>query len=54
VNGGAIAVGHPIGPGGVRIVLTLARQLKEAGARLGLAAVAGGLSQGDAVLVTRP
>ncbi len=52
VNGGAIAVGHPIGPGGVRIVLTLARQLKESGARLGLAAVAGGLSQGDAVLVT--
>ena len=31
VNGGAIAVGHPIGPGGVRIVLTLARQLKESG-----------------------
>jgi acetyl-CoA C-acetyltransferase len=53
VNGGAIAVGHPIGPGGVRIVLTLARQLEVAGAGLGLAAIAGGLSQGDAVLVTR-
>lgn len=53
VNGGAIAVGHPIGPGGVRIVLTLSRQLRQAGAHCGLAAVAGGLSQGDAVLLTR-
>lgn len=53
-NGGAIAVGHPIGASGVRLVLSLARQLERTDARMGVAAMAGALSQGAAVLLSRP
>lgn len=53
-NGGAIAVGHPIGASGVRLVLSLARHLARTDARKGVAAMAGALSQGAAVLLSRP
>jgi acetyl-CoA C-acetyltransferase len=53
VNGGAVALGHPIGASGARIVLTLALELARRGGGLGGAAICGGGGQGDA-LVIRP
>ena len=49
--GGAVAVGHPIGASGARLVLTAAYQLQEIGARYALAAICSGSGQGDAVLL---
>ena len=54
VNGGAIALGHPIGMSGARLVLTLALELKRRGGGLGAAALCGGGGQGDALLVRVP
>jgi acetyl-CoA C-acetyltransferase len=54
VNGGAIALGHPIGASGARIVLHLAHELKRRGGGLGAAALCGGGGQGDALLITVP
>jgi acetyl-CoA C-acetyltransferase len=54
VNGGAIALGHPIGASGARVVLHLAHELKRRGGGLGAAALCGGGGQGDALLVTVP
>ena len=51
VNGGAIAVGHPVGASGARIVMTLAYELKRRGEGFGAAAICGGLAQGDAVIL---
>ena len=51
VNGGAIALGHPIGASGGRIVGTLVHELRRNGGGLGLAAICSGGGQGDAVLV---
>jgi acetyl-CoA C-acetyltransferase len=51
VNGGAIALGHPIGMSGNRLALTLLHELKRRGAALGAAALCGGGGQGDALLV---
>jgi len=51
VNGGAIALGHPVGMSGARIVLTLVNELRRRGASLGAAALCGGGGQGDAALV---
>jgi len=51
VNGGAIALGHPIGMSGARLALTLLHELKRRGAALGAAALCGGGGQGDALLV---
>ena len=51
VNGGAIALGHPIGMSGTRIVLTLALELRRRGGGLGAAALCGGGGQGDALLL---
>src|SRR6185369_1952738 len=51
VNGGAIALGHPLGATGVRIIYTLARELKSAGGGLGIASACIGGGQGIAVLV---
>jgi acetyl-CoA C-acetyltransferase len=48
VNGGAVAMGHPPGASGARILLTLARELRESGLQHGVAAICGGLGQGDA------
>ena len=54
VNGGAIALGHPIGMSGARLVLTLARELRRRGGGLGAAALCGGGGQGDALLLHVP
>jgi acetyl-CoA C-acetyltransferase len=51
VNGGAIALGHPIGASGARILLTLAYELRRRGGGLGIAAICSGAGQGDAVLI---
>ena len=51
VNGGAIAVGHPLGMSGTRITLTLLLELGRRGGGLGAAALCGGGGQGDAILV---
>ncbi len=51
VNGGAIALGHPIGMSGTRLVMTLIEQLRRQGGGLGAAALCGGGGQGEAALV---
>ncbi|HMC81077.1 MAG TPA: acetyl-CoA C-acetyltransferase [Acidimicrobiia bacterium] len=51
VNGGAIALGHPIGLSGARIVMTLINELRRRGGGLGAAALCGGGGQGDAALI---
>ena len=51
VNGGAIALGHPIGMSGTRIVLSLAHELKRRGGGLGAAGLCGGGGQGEALVV---
>jgi len=51
VNGGAIALGHPIGMSGTRIVLTVLHELARRGGGIGAAALCGGGGQGDALLV---
>ena len=53
-NGGAIAVGHPLGMSGARVVLTLAHELKRRGGGTGAAALCGGGGQGDALILTVP
>jgi len=53
VNGGAIALGHPIGASGARIILTLAREMERRGAKLGAAAICSGTAQGDCVILSR-
>jgi acetyl-CoA C-acetyltransferase len=54
VNGGAIALGHPIGMSGARIALHLALELKRRGGGVGAAALCGGGGQGDALIVRVP
>jgi acetyl-CoA C-acetyltransferase len=54
VNGGAIALGHPIGMSGARLALTLALELKRRGGGFGAAALCGGGGQGDALLLRVP
>jgi acetyl-CoA C-acetyltransferase len=54
VNGGAIAVGHPLGASGARIALTLAYKLRRRGGGLGAAALCGGGGQGSALLLRAP
>jgi acetyl-CoA C-acetyltransferase len=54
VNGGAIAIGHPLGATGVRLAITLARELKRSNARYGVAAACIGGGQGIALLVENP
>jgi len=54
VNGGAIALGHPIGASGARIALHLAYELRRRGGGLGAAALCGGGGQGDALLLRVP
>lgn len=51
VNGGAVALGHPIGASGARIILTLIHELKRRGGGLGIAAICSGGGQGDAILI---
>jgi acetyl-CoA C-acetyltransferase len=54
VNGGAVALGHPIGASGTRIVLTLAKELKRRGGGIGIAAICSGGGQGDAIMIEVP
>ncbi len=51
VNGGAIAMGHPIGMSGARLAITLAYELKRRGGGIGVAALCGGGGQGDALVI---
>jgi acetyl-CoA C-acetyltransferase len=51
VNGGAIALGHPVGMSGARLVLTLALELRRRGGGTGAAALCGGGGQGDALIL---
>ena len=53
VNGGAVALGHPIGMSGTRIVLTLAHEMRRRGVDLGAATICGGGGQGDALVLRR-
>ena len=54
VNGGAIAIGHPLGASGARVVLHLALELKRRGGGTGAAALCGGGGQGDALILHVP
>ncbi|EWC60356.1 3-ketoacyl-CoA thiolase [Actinokineospora spheciospongiae] len=54
VNGGAIALGHPIGASGARLVVHLAYELKRRGGGVGAAALCGGGGQGDALIISVP
>ena len=54
VNGGAIAMGHPLGMSGARIALHLALELRRRGGGVGAAALCGGGGQGDALIVRVP
>lgn len=54
VNGGAVAIGHPIGASGVRIIGTLVNELRRRGGGLGVAAICSGGGQGDALIVEVP
>ena len=53
VNGGAVALGHPIGASGARLALTLAYEMRRRGVDLGAAALCGGGGQGDALIMRR-
>jgi len=52
VNGGAIAIGHPVGASGARVTMTLMYELMRRGRANGIAAICGGLSQGEAILLS--
>lgn len=54
VNGGAVALGHPIGASGARIILTLAYELKRRGGGIGIATICSGGGQGDAIMIEVP
>jgi acetyl-CoA C-acetyltransferase len=54
VNGGAVALGHPIGASGARLALTLALELRRRGGGTGVAALCGGGGQGEALILTVP
>lgn len=53
VNGGAVALGHPIGASGARIVLTLAHEMRRRSVDVGAVAICGGGGQGDALILRR-
>jgi acetyl-CoA C-acetyltransferase len=53
VNGGAIALGHPLGMSGARLVVSLLHELRRRGGKLGLATLCVGVGQGQAVLFER-
>jgi acetyl-CoA C-acetyltransferase len=54
VNGGAVALGHPIGASGARLVFTLALEMRRRGVELGGATLCGGGGQGDALIIRNP
>jgi acetyl-CoA C-acetyltransferase len=51
VNGGAIALGHPVGMSGTRLAITILHELRRRGGGTGVAALCGGGGQGDAMVV---
>jgi acetyl-CoA C-acetyltransferase len=51
VNGGACAIGHPVGASGARLVGTVALELRRRGGGIGLATICGGMGQGAATIV---
>ncbi len=51
VNGGAVAIGHPVGASGLRILMSMVYELRRRGGGRGVAAICGGLTQGEAALV---
>ena len=51
VNGGAIAIGHPVGASGLRITMSMMYELRRRGGGMGVAAICGGLTQGEAVII---
>ena len=51
VKGGAIALGHPVGASGLRIMMAMMYELRRRGGGIGVAATLGGLTQGEAVIV---
>ncbi|MCD6571324.1 MAG: thiolase family protein [Deltaproteobacteria bacterium] len=51
VNGGAVAIGHPVGASGARVTMTLMYELMRRGGGRGVAAICGGLSQGEAIML---
>ncbi len=54
VNGGAVALGHPIGASGARLIVTLAHELRRQGGGIGVAAICSGGGQGDAMVIEVP
>lgn len=54
VNGGAVALGHPIGASGARIILTLMYELRRRGGGIGIASICSGGGQGDAIMIEVP
>jgi acetyl-CoA C-acetyltransferase len=54
VNGGAIAIGHPLGATGTRLILTLAMELRRRGATWGVASACIGGGQGIAIVIRNP
>lgn len=54
VNGGAVAIGHPIGASGARIIVTLMNELQARGGGVGVAAICSGGGQGDAIMIEVP
>jgi acetyl-CoA C-acetyltransferase len=51
VNGGAVAIGHPVGASGARILMTLAYELRRRGGGYGACGICGGLAQADAAII---
>jgi acetyl-CoA C-acetyltransferase len=51
VNGGAVALGHPIGASGARLIITLIHELRRRGGGIGMAAICSGTAQGDAIII---
>lgn len=54
VNGGAVAIGHPMGATGCRLIMTLMYELRRRGGGVGIACLCGGLAQGDGVMIEVP
>ena len=54
VNGGAVALGHPVGASGARLLGTLVHELRRRGGGIGVAAICSGGGQGDAIVIEVP
>ncbi len=54
VNGGAVALGHPIGASGARLIITLIHELRRRGGGIGVGAICSGAAQGDAMVLEVP